>query len=50
MTSGRLTLSLLGLALLAPAATQAQGSSDSWQYEAAIYGWFPAISGTTLST
>ena len=47
MTPSRLTLSLLGLALAAPMAAQAQTHSDSWQYEASIYGWFPAISGTT---
>ena len=47
MTPGRLALSLLGLALAAPMAAQAQTGSDSWQYEASIYGWFPAISGTT---
>ena len=35
------------LAVAAPLSAQAQGMSDSWQFEAALYGWFPAISGTT---
>ena len=43
----RLAAPLLGLALAAPLAAHAQASSDGWQFEAAIYGWFPAISGTT---
>lgn len=48
-THARLTLPLLGLALAAaPVAAQTQSSSgDGWQFEAAIYGWFPAISGTS---
>lgn len=29
------------------AQAQAQGASDAWQWEATIYGWFPAIGGTT---
>ena len=33
------------LAVATPA--QAQGITDGWQFEASIYGWFPAISGTT---
>jgi hypothetical protein len=38
----------LGLAAgLAPVAAQAQTASDKWQWEAAIYGWFPAIGGST---
>ncbi len=36
-----------GLASLAPAAAQAQTANDKWQWELAIYGWFPAIGGTT---
>jgi len=46
---GRLTLPLLSLALAttAPVTAQAQTHSDGWQYEAALYGWFPAVSGTT---
>jgi hypothetical protein len=31
--------------VVAPAGVQAQ--SAGWQFEASIYGWFPAISGTT---
>lgn len=34
-------------AALLPAATQAQGSADAWQWRASIYGWFPSISGST---
>ena len=36
---------LLSLALAAPLGVHAQDSG--WQFEASIYGWFPAISGTT---
>jgi hypothetical protein len=35
----------LALAGTAPFATQAQSMSRGWQFEAAIYGWFPAIDG-----
>ena len=35
------------LATAAPLSAQAQGSPDAWQFELSIYGWFPAISGTT---
>lgn len=44
----RLAALLTGLtmAAAAPLAAQAQ-SSESWQYELSIYGWFPGISGTT---
>jgi hypothetical protein len=41
-----LAISLLSLAAAAPAAAQSQGS-NGWQYEASVYGWFPAISGST---
>jgi hypothetical protein len=37
----------LGLTGLAPIAAQAQTTTDKWQWELAIYGWFPAIGGTT---
>ena len=37
----------LGLAGLAPVAAQAQSAADKWQWELAIYGWFPSIGGTT---
>jgi hypothetical protein len=37
----------LGLTGLAPVAAQAQTAADKWQWELAIYGWFPAIGGST---
>ena len=37
----------LAIAASGPALAQAQAMTDGWQFEAAIYGWFPAISGTT---
>jgi hypothetical protein len=38
----------LGLAAgLAPVAAKAQTANEKWQWEAAIYGWFPAIGGST---
>ena len=37
----------LGLTGLAPVVAQAQTATDKWQWEAAIYGWFPAIGGST---
>jgi hypothetical protein len=37
----------LSLAGTAPVATLAQGMGSGWQFEAALYGWFPAIDGTT---
>jgi hypothetical protein len=40
-------LAALALATAAPLAAQAQGVAPGWQFQAAIYGWFPAISGTT---
>ena len=45
----RLAAPLFGMALAAAAhlPAQAQSSGEGWQFEAAIYGWFPAISGTT---
>ena len=45
----RFAAPLLALAMAGalPASAQAQGMSDSWQFEAAVYGWFPGISGTT---
>jgi hypothetical protein len=38
---------LLALALAGsvPMAAQAQGTGSGWQFEAALYGWFPAIKG-----
>jgi hypothetical protein len=32
---------------LAPLAAQAQANADKWQGELGIYGWFPAIGGST---
>jgi hypothetical protein len=45
----KLAAPLLALALAgtAPIAAQAQVTNSGWQFEAALYGWFPAISGTT---
>jgi hypothetical protein len=37
----------IGLCGLAPVAAQAQAANDRWQWELGIYGWFPAIGGTT---
>ena len=37
----------IGLCGLAPFAAQAQAANDKWQWELGIYGWFPAIGGTT---
>ena len=38
---------LLALAMAGalPATAQAQSMSSGWQFEAAIYGWFPGIDG-----
>ena len=37
----------IGLTGLAPVAAQAQAANDKWQWEIGIYGWLPAIGGTT---
>jgi hypothetical protein len=37
----------VGLTGLPPLAAQAQTANDKWQWELAIYGWFPAIGGST---
>lgn len=37
----------VGLAGLVPVAAQAQAASDRWQWGVAMYGWFPAIGGST---
>jgi len=37
----------LAAAMLAPVAAQAQTPADKWQYEVAMYGWFPAIGAST---
>jgi hypothetical protein len=39
-------LAVIGaLAAAAPAASQAQGASDDWEYTATVYGWLPSIGG-----
>jgi len=38
---------VLAGAALTPVAAQAQTAADKWQWELAMYGWFPAISGST---
>jgi len=39
-------LAVIGaLAAAAPAASQAQGASDDWEYTATIYGWLPSFGG-----
>ncbi len=43
----RHAVSLLAAATCLTTAPGAQAQSSDWQFEAAIYGWFPAISGTT---
>jgi hypothetical protein len=46
--TGSLAAPLLALALAgaAPVAAQAQGMTDGWTFEAALYGYFPALSGS----
>jgi hypothetical protein len=46
-TAAFCTAPLLALALAGTAPAQAQGMTDGWQFEASIYGWFPAIGGST---
>lgn len=43
----RLAATLLGGALMAAVPLAAQAQASAWQFEASIYGWFPAVSGTT---
>ena len=42
-------LLVMGLAGLMPVAAQAQAqtANEPWKWEAAIYGWFPGMSGST---
>ncbi len=40
-------LAAAALLAAAPLAVQAQAMPGPWQYEASIYGWFPAIGGST---
>lgn len=42
-----LAVPVLCLAAAAPVAAQAQSAADGWQFEASLYGWFPAVSGTS---
>ncbi len=37
----------LGLTALLPTTSSAQAGTDTWQWGASIYGWFPAIGGST---
>lgn len=41
------SLCCVALAAAAPFAVQAQTASDAWQWQAAMYGYFPALGGTT---
>jgi hypothetical protein len=47
--SGRAAARALALALAGalPLAAQAQSAADDWKFGATIYGWFPAIGGST---
>jgi hypothetical protein len=47
LSTPNLAATVLAITVAAAAPAQAQGSSDGWQFEAAIYGWFPSIGGTT---
>ncbi len=40
-------LMALAVAGAAPLPVQAQSMSSGWEFEAALYGWFPAIGGST---
>jgi len=46
-TSRAAAWAALAITATSPIAAQAQSSSDDWRFQAAIYGWFPAISGQT---
>lgn len=41
------TIALLAATLAAPLAAHAQSAADKWEWQAAIYGYFPALKGTT---
>ncbi len=41
------TLSAVALAAAMPLTAQAQAASDGWQWQAAMYGYFPSLEGTT---
>jgi hypothetical protein len=41
------TWAALMIAAATPMAAQAQAAGDGWRFQAALYGWLPAISGTT---
>lgn len=38
---------LLAASLAGPVLAQGSSASDGWQFEAAVFGWFPSIDGTT---
>jgi hypothetical protein len=46
-TPATVRLLALGLAGLAPLAAQAQATDEPWKWEVGIYGWFPALGGST---
>ena len=46
-SSLRVNAALLAAAACIASAPAAKAQSGGWQFEAALYGWFPAISGTT---
>ena len=46
-SAGIRTLLGLACAASAPLAVQAQTAGDAWQWQAALYGYFPALGGTT---
>ena len=41
------SLVCVSLTALAPTAAQAESDANRWQWEMAVYGWFPAIKSTT---
>ena len=41
------SVGVLGLSAAGPLQAQAQSPTGAWQWEAAAYGWFPAIGGET---
>lgn len=41
------SLLCLSLTVLAPAPARAQGATDAWRWEAAVYGWLPGMRGHT---
>ena len=37
----------LAVAALVPAVSRAEAPADEWEWRVTLYGWFPAIDGTT---